>query len=83
MWIDIHKKDWDRVRGIIQYVLDREGSVIDACMVQYIREELLAVEAHMHNEQSGVPGGKATGIAQQIGALLPFISSVSGSSQDE
>lgn len=73
MYIEINEKDLAELLGAIRYVAGRQGETIDGPMVEYLKGVTGTVEGHLHNERFGEPGGKASGVAMQIDAVLPFL----------
>lgn len=73
MYVEIKEKDLEELIGAIRYVAGRQGDTIDGPMVEYLKGVVGTVEGHLHNERFGEPGGKASGVAMQIDAVLPFL----------
>jgi len=73
MYLEIKDKDFKELLEAIRYVVDRKGEIIDGPMVEYLKGVVGTVEGHLCNERFGEPGGKASGVALQIDAVLPFL----------
>jgi hypothetical protein len=73
MYIEINEKDLKELLGALRYIAERQGETIDGPMVEYLKGVVGTVDGHLHNERFGEPGGKASGVAMQIDAVLPFL----------
>jgi len=82
MYLEIKDKDLKELLEAIRYVVDRQGDIIDGPMVEYLKGVVGTFEGHLYNERFGEPGGKASGVALQIDAVLPLLQG-EGSKGDE
>jgi hypothetical protein len=78
MYLEVNDKDLAELFGAIRYVTERQGEIIDGPMVAYLKGVIGTIEGHLHNERFGEPGGKASGVASQIDAVLPFLQGEKG-----
>jgi hypothetical protein len=72
MFIEVGEKDFKKLVEVIKYVISREGEVVDTVMVEHLHGVLSEVVDHVKNERFGRVGGRASGVAMQIDAVLPL-----------
>lgn len=71
-YVEILEEDLERLLGVIEYVVRKEGDTIDAAMLGFLREELRSVRRHLETESSGVE------VASEISMILDFIGDSNG-----